>query len=286
VITPLTGAVIVAMVGASVVLAMDRLALRLIRPPQQPHRRTVGKLPFSSKPHSFSASGQPLTGHLIEPDTDGGGAVAVLVHGWGSSHGNLIRLAVPILRGGHPVLLFDVRHHGESPPSRFVTARHYRDDIKAACQEMEQLYPGRAVAVVGHSMGGSCGILAAVAGAPIQGLISISAPADLWEVWAYYFDRQGLPGKWIVRLLNPFWRRRAGASWESLDPESRAKELALPFLVLHGARDESVPVAHANVLASAAGTEAVVMEGKDHSNLLDAPELHERVISFLSGLTH
>jgi pimeloyl-ACP methyl ester carboxylesterase len=134
-------------------------------------------------------------------------------------------------------------------------------------------------------MGGSCGILAAVAGAPVKGLVSISAPADLWEVWAYYFDRQGFPGKWIVRLLSPFWLRRAGVSWKSLDPKIRARELTLPLLILHGSRDESVPVDHANALASAARTEAVVMEGKDHSNLLDAPELHERVVSFLSGLS-
>ena len=87
------------------------------------------------------------------------------------------------------------------------------------------------------------------------------------------------------QLLNPFWRRRAGVSWKALDPQLRVGELTLPLLILHGSLDESVPVRHANALASAAGTEAVVMEGKDHSNLLDAPELHELVNSFLSDFS-
>ena len=154
----------------------------------------------------------------------------------------------------------------------------------AACREAKALFPQRSVVLAGHSMGGSTGILAAVEGAPVQGLVSISAPADLWEVWAYYFDLKGLPGKWIVRVLNPFWRIRAGVPFKTLDPESRVRELAVPFLILHGSLDESVPAKHALALAAAAGTEAVVMEGMDHGNLLDSPELHERILAFLDTI--
>jgi pimeloyl-ACP methyl ester carboxylesterase len=182
------------------------------------------------------------------------------------------------------VFLFDIRHHGESPQAPYVTARHFRDDIMAACREMNGLFPQRSVVLIGHSMGGSTGILAAVEGAPIKGLVSISAPADLWEVWAYYFDRKGLPGKWVVRILNPFWRVRAGVPFKTLDPRTRARELTVPFMILHGELDEGVPVEHARVFATAAGIEAVVMEGKDHGDLLDSPVLHEKLLSFLGAI--
>ena len=283
-ITPLTGGAAAGLALAAAVFAMDRVALAMIRPPQQTHRRRVERLPFGSRRHSFSSSGQALQGWVVEPERDSGGSVLVLVHGWGSSHGNLIRLAEPLLRAGHPVFLFDIRHHGESPPARYVTARHYRDDIVAACHEMRGVFPGREVVVIGHSMGGATGILAAVEGAPIQGLVSISSPADLWEVWAYYFDRKGLPGKWVVRILNPFWRLRAGVPFETLDPTSRAREMTVPCLILHGSADESVPAEHAAVLAQAVGTGAVVMDGLDHGNLLDSEELHREVLSFLNDL--
>jgi len=256
----------------------------MIRPPKQTHRRKVEDLPFESRRHSFLSSGQVLQGWAIEPEMESDGSVVVLVHGWGSSHGNLIRLALPLLRAGHPVFLFDIRHHGDSFPARYVTARHYRDDIVEACREMSGLFPRRAVDLIGHSMGGSTGVLAAVGGAPVQGLISISAPADLWEVWAYYFDKKGLPGKWVVRILNPFWRVRAGVPFKTLDPVSRARELAIPCLILHGSMDESVPAEHANILGEATGTKAVIMEGLDHGNLLDSEELHGEVLSFLGAL--
>jgi pimeloyl-ACP methyl ester carboxylesterase len=284
VITPWAGGSIVGAALGATAFALDRIALATVRPPQQPHRKRVENLPFESKRVSFSSSGQALKGWVTEPETDSGGAILVLVHGWGSSHGNLIRLAVPLLRAGHPVFLFDIRHHGESPPAPYVTARHYRDDIVAACQEMSRLYPKRALALVGHSMGGSTGILAAVEGAPIQGLVSIAAPADLWEVWAYYFDNRGLPGKWIVRILNPFWRLRAGVPFKTLDPKTRAEELNIPCLIIHGSVDESVPAHHATALAEAIGTEAVIMEGMNHGNLLDSEVLHRKILSFLHAL--
>jgi pimeloyl-ACP methyl ester carboxylesterase len=284
-ITPLAGGATVGLALAAVLFAMDRVALAMIRPPKQPHRRKVEGLPFESRRHSFSSSGQALQGWVVEPEIDSGGSVVVLAHGWGSSHANLIRLAVPLLQAGHPVLLFDIRHHGESFPARYVTARHYRDDILEACREISGLFPGRPVALIGHSMGGSTGILAAVEGAPVQGLISISAPADLWEVWAYYFDRKGLPGKWVVRILNPFWRARAGVPFRTLDPASRARELAIPCMILHGSLDESVPAEHATVLSEATGTKAVIMDGLDHGNLLDSEELHGDVLSFLDALS-
>ena len=121
-------------------------------------------------------------------------------------------------------------------------------------------------------------------GAPVQGLISIGAPADLWEAWADHLDQTGLPGKWVVRALKPFWRFRAGVPWVSLDPKRRAKELDMPFLVLHGEKDESVPVGHARVLARAGGVKPRILLGEGHTDLLEAPELHKVVVEFLEAL--
>ena len=134
-------------------------------------------------------------------------------------------------------------------------------------------------------MGGSVGVLAAADGAPVQGLVTIGAPADLWEVWAYHLGRKGLPGKWVVKALSPFWRFRAGVPWETLDPMRRAKELELPLLILHGNEDESVPAGHARLLARAGGVEARILIGQGHTDVLEAPELHREVIEFLESLS-
>jgi pimeloyl-ACP methyl ester carboxylesterase len=196
----------------------------------------------------------------------------------------MVPVAEALLESGHPVFLFDVRHHGNSPPAPFVTVRHFRDDIGAALAEMAEIFAGRPVALVGHSMGGSAGILAASEGAPVQGLVTVGSPADLWQVWAHHMDQKRLPGGMIVRLLQPFWRRRVGVPYRTLRPERKAADVGVPFLVIHGTEDESVDVEHARVLIRAGGAEPFIMEGEDHNRILENPAFHRRLLEFLEAL--
>jgi pimeloyl-ACP methyl ester carboxylesterase len=280
----LTLLLITGLVAAAAILVLDRLALLTIRPRRKVHARNVRNLPFERREHAFTSLGQSLRGWFLEPDVDRGGAVVVLVHGWGSSHGRMTFLAEPLLEAGFPVFLFDVRHHGEGPEASYVTARHFRDDTVAATREVRAAYPERPLVLVGHSMGGSAAILAAAEGAPVAGLVTVAAPADLWSVWADFFDQKGLPGGWIVKALNPFWRYRAGVPFSTLRPDERVKELDLPLLFIHGDRDQSVPPEHARILARGAGVEAVVMEGVGHNDILARTELHRQLSAFLEGI--
>lgn len=268
------------------ILALDRLALAMIRPPRKIHTRNIDKLKsdFTIRDHSFVSSGQRLQGWFVAPPEDGGGPVAVLVHGWGSSHGRMTFLAEPLLRSGIPVFLFDIRRHGRSYDAAYITARHFRDDTAAATREVRAAYPGRPLVLIGHSMGGSAAVLAVVDGAPVDALITVGAPADMWGVWARHFQQRGLPGKWIVKILAPFWRYRAGVPFRTLDTDRRAAEVRIPYLILHGQDDRSVPAAHARILALQAGVDPVILEGEGHNEILAKDEVHRRVLAFVGGL--
>jgi alpha-beta hydrolase superfamily lysophospholipase len=265
----------------AVFVAMDRFALATIRPPRKKHARTTANLPFRVREHSFTSLGQRLAGWFVEPEEDLGGAVAVLVHGWGSSHGRMTHLAEPLLKAGYPVFLFDVRRHGESYDAPYVTVRHFRDDIRAAVQEMRSAFPDRPLVLMGHSMGGSAAVLAVVEGAPVDALVTVGAPADLWGVWADYFDQLKLPGRVITRLLRPFWLYRAGEPFSTLSPDDRAREVKVPFLILHGDRDRSVSPDHASILAQRAGVDAVLLKGEGHNDLLGREPLHRKILGFM-----
>lgn len=275
--------VILAVCGLAL-LAADRAAVKMIRPPLKPLRRRADDLPFPSRPISIPSGDQSLSGWVVEPDDDNGGPVLVLVHGWGSNHGTMSRLAEPLLGMGYPVILFDVRHHGESGNAPYVTARHFRDDILATLKVSRELFPGRSPVLIGHSMGGSTGVLAALRDPLLRGFISIAAPADLWGVWAYQLDQKGLPGRAIIKGLSYFLRRRAGEPWNALDPLKLAPNLRLPFLVLHGQTDRSVPVEQAFLLAGAAGVQPWIIPDWGHTDVLDSPELHEVLGKVLKGL--
>ncbi len=283
-IPPALGVLLAVSALAGVLLALDRVALGMIRPPHKPLRRRAPNLPFPSRWVPVVSGSQKLSAWVLQPKDDRGGPALVLVHGWGSNHGTMARLAEPLLRLGYPVLLFDVRHHGLSRGAPYVTARHFRDDILAAIEAARKRFPERGVVLVGHSMGGSAGVLACAEGVQVQGLVCIGAPADMWEVWAHHLNEKGLPGRLVIRALSPFWRYRAGEPWRNLDPRRRAGELDLPFLILHGAEDESVPVHHAHLLAAASGSEARIFEGWSHTDLLESPELHRTLTEFLDRL--
>jgi alpha-beta hydrolase superfamily lysophospholipase len=265
----------------ALVVAMDRFALATIRPPRKKHARSVADLPFEIQEHTFSSLGQALKGWFALPEEDGGGPVAILVHGWGSSHGRMTLLAEPLLHAGHPTFLFDVRRHGESYDAPYVTVRHFRDDIRAAVGEVKARYPHRPLVLMGHSMGGSAAVLAVVEGTPVDGLVTVGAPADLWGVWADYFDQYKLPGRFITRILRPFWRYRAGVPFSTVSPDERAGEVKVPFLILHGDKDRSVSHHHASILAKGAGVEPVLLEGEGHNDLLGKESLHRVVLEFL-----
>ena len=164
----------VALGGAALgLLAMDRVAVRLIKPPLKPLRKRVADLPFSSERILVRSGSVDLSGWLAQPRDDNGGPVLILVHGWGSNHGTMARLGEPLLEKGFPVFLFDVRHHGESGGAPYVTARHFRDDITAAVRSVLVWCPDRSRVLIGHSMGGATGVLAVADGAPVDAFVSI-----------------------------------------------------------------------------------------------------------------
>lgn len=275
---------VVLALGGLVFLAMDRAAVKMIQPPLKPIRQKITDLPFLSRPISIPSGDRELSGWVVEPKNDNQGPVLVLAHGWGSNHGTMSSLAEPLLGMGYPVILFDVRQHGESGRAPYVTARHFRDDILAALESSRGLFPGRAPVLIGHSMGGSTGVLAALKDPLLRGFISIGAPANLWGVWAYQLNQKGLPGRAIVKGLSFFLRRRAGEPWDDLDPLKRAADLRLPFMVFHGEKDQSVPVEQAFLLARAAGVQPWIIRDWGHTDVLESPELHEVLGKVLKGL--
>lgn len=264
---------------------LDRMALSMIKPPAKRIRRGPEALGYACQEVTVDSSGVPLAAWLLKPEEDHGKPAVMIAHGWGSSHVRMTRLAVPLLEAGYPVFLFDIRHHGRSDKAPFVTARHFRDDILAASRAFKDMVGNRSLVLVGHSMGGSTGILATAVGAPVDGVVTIAAPADLWQVWARHFELRKMPGRLIVSVLRPFWGRRVGVPYRELEPLKKIQELDLPLLILHGSEDISVPEDQAHLLAEASGTPARIFPGLGHSDLLERPALHAELFSFLEGVT-
>ncbi|RMH21127.1 MAG: alpha/beta hydrolase [Gemmatimonadetes bacterium] len=285
-----------AMLGG--LLALNHLALLVIRPVVHPPAATPADHGLTCEAVAFRSDGFTLRGWLLPCHTreqgpagaaegaEGGSPssvpVVVLVHGWSANSGVMLPLAKPLVEAGYPVLLFDFRRHGMSDPAPYITARQYRDDLAAAVAWVRERLPGRPVVVVGHSMGGATAILAAADGTPIDGIVTIASPANLHDVTARFLRERGLPGGVLVHLLTPFWWPRAGMRFGRLTPERRVHEIAgLPMRVLAAEVDRRVPDDHPARLARASSEPPIVVPGTGHTDILSSPRTAAQVLGLL-----
>ncbi len=276
---------VVSIVLVAVLVGMDRLATRIVRPAPRPFERTVPDLEMEHEDLLIRSGDHELAAWLLQPpQAQPFEPLILFAHGWSANYTTVMRLAEPIAREGYDVLLFDVRGHGRNEPSPLVTVRHFRDDLMAVTRYASKRFPDRLLVLVGHSMGGAAGVLAAADGAPIDGLVLIAAPSDILRITAEFLTDQGLPGGLLVKLLRPFWWRHLGSTFRPLTPSRRIGELDIPLLLIQPEDDRRVIRSHAERLAAAAGIEFELIRDCEHTDVLEAPETLRLVEGFLEAL--
>lgn len=264
---------------------LDRVATNVVRPVPRLPERSVPELGVEHEDFTIASGDHELAAWLLCPGTrDASEPLILLAHGWGASYGTVLQLGEPLAEAGHEVLLFDVRGHGRNEPAPYVTVRHFRDDVMAVALYAAQRFPGRKLALVGHSLGGAAGVLAAAEGAEIDGLVLIAAPADVLHVTAEFLTDKGMPGGLMVNLLRPFWWRKIGSSFRPLTPSRRIKELRLPILMIQPEHDTRVHRRHADRLAAASGLDYHLIKDREHTDVLAAPETIRLVEAFVEEL--
>ena len=281
--TLLLGVVGAVVVGGVVVL--DRMAARVVRPVPRLPDRSVPDLGVDHEDLTIQSGDHRLAAWLLRPDQGQPfEPLMLLAHGWGASYGTVLQLAEPLADAGHDVLLFDVRGHGRNEPVPYVTVRHFRDDLMAVVRYAAKRFPDRQLVLIGHSLGGAAGILAAADGAPIDGLVLIACPSDVLQVTAEFLTDRGMPGNLMVQVFRPFWWRRMGGTFRPLSPSRRIRELDLPILLIQPEHDQRVNRRHADRLAVAAKLEYHIIQDREHTDVLAAPETLRLVERFLERL--
>jgi len=276
---------VIGVVVAGVVVVLDRMAGRVVRPVPTLPERSVPDLDVEHEDLTIPSGDHQLAAWLLRSDQGQPfEPLMLLAHGWGASYGTVLQLAEPLADAGHDVLLFDVRGHGRNESVPCVTIRHFRDDLMAVVRYAAKRFPDRQLVLIGHSLGGAAGILAAADGAPIDGLVLIACPSDVLRITAEFLTDHGMPGNLMVKVFRPFWWRRLGGTFRPLTPSRRIRELDLPILMIQPEHDQRVHRRHADRLAAAAGLEYHIIEGREHLDVLAAPETLRLVEAFVESL--
>lgn len=215
-----------------------------------------------------------------------------------TTNGGYRHLAQRLCAAGFAVVLFDERGTGESTGDYWSTATTSRlaQDVVALLGAAPATAhgAGRQFILLGHSEGATIATIAAASSPAVVGVVTIGAPAaDLATVMEFQLSNKRHLGYVYDPLLAEHQRRSVTELWYRtamrFDPLAPARKVCVPTLVLHGALDESVPVAHAALLGGAicdgrAGIATVhALNGHDHAlvRCCDGDELSPETLAIL-----
>ena len=215
------------------------------------------------------ADGTSIVGWASDAAAAPGAPAVVFFHGNGENletmrlgglYGDLDRLGIAWLAVDYP----GYGASGGSPSEEGLV-----EAALGGFDELHRRFPGRPRVVCGWSLGAAVAAqLAARRAAEVDGLMLLSPWTDLPSLAGEHF-----PG-WLVSMLLR----------ERYDSLALAAELPGPALVVHGARDQIIPVAHGRRLAeSLAGARYLEVAGAGHNDLLARPEVWREMAGYLAG---
>lgn len=235
-------------------------AERLTRPTNHPlsidpHRVSRDAQPWSTR----TADGLTLRGWYLP--TESRRHLLVLVHGMWSSWLEMAGLGKDLHGRGFDVLLFDLRGHGESDPSRLYLGRRERTDIRAVMEwAKSEGFSHDRVGWLGYSMGGSTVLMEGARNPEIQVAVVDSPYGDLPRL----LDNQLSQHSGLPRWFNPGILLAArwvfGVRTDDLIPIRFARSWGeRPVLLIHGESDTIVPLGQARELARTLGASCLML---------------------------
>jgi fermentation-respiration switch protein FrsA (DUF1100 family) len=176
-------------------------------------------------------------------------ATVVFSHGNAGSIGHHLGFAMWFVDAGYNVLTYDYRGFGKSGGK--VDRRGMLDDVRAAFDYVSTRADVNAERLIsyGHSLGGAKS-LAVLGEAPVKGVCAVIADAAFSS---YLAMAQIMAGQLGANLVSDEWA-----------PQDAIQKIApVPLLIVHGSKDEVVPVAQGRLLFQAAHEPKTMFEVTD-----------------------
>jgi pimeloyl-ACP methyl ester carboxylesterase len=200
--------------------------------------------------------------------TPGRRHLVVLIHGMGGCWEELAALGRDLHRQDYDILLFDLRGHGESDPSRLFMGRRERADIRAVLAWASRTgFDPDEVGWLGQSMGASTLLMEAAQNPGIRVVVADSPYGNLPELLKSQLTRHSHLPSWFNPGILLAARLTFGVRTDDLIPIRSARAWGnRPLLLIHGEADTIVPVRQAKALALALGPGCltVTLPGVEH----------------------
>ena len=203
------------------------------------------------------------------------GPLVFLIHGWSGRGTQLGAFAAPLAQKGMRVVAMDGPSHGDSADGE-ANAGAYAQFIIDAEKEL-----GRCDAVIGHSFGAGCAVLAIARGFQAKKLVLIASPSRYTRVVANFAQRIGL-GKRARIELDHIITSRAGISPENLNISLLGQNLKIKSLIVHDKDDKEVPYASGlEIHHTWPHSQLLTTQGLGHRRVLKDPLVVQTVADFI-----
>lgn len=204
-----------------------------------------------------------------------GNPKVLLIHGWEGRGSQMGAFAEPLVAEGYHVIALDGPAHGDSSGEE-TNAGIYSRALAAVQQEL-----GHVVAIVGHSFGGGCSILATSFGMKVDKLVTISSPSDYAKVVQNFLDFVHL-SPWSEKVFYNILSYRAQVKLQDINISTWGRALAIPILVIHDKNDKEVRYQNAlNLHEAWSQSELLTTEGLGHRRILKDKAVIDRVVQFI-----
>jgi len=272
---------------AMLVYLLQRQIDTLVTPVRQPldHTPSDYDLPYENVTLT-SRDGLKLAAWYIpgpKPDA------IILIHGIHTNRAVMLPTAAILAEAGYPLLLIDLRGHGESEGN--LISYGYREawDVQAGVEYLAALPGIEQIGVIGSSMGGAAVARAAAAKPRLSAVVIQISYSSLPDAVEDAFDNLSIFPKWpFAPLVIALAERRVGVKISEVDS---ARDLATlsprPVLIIHTTDDHLFPLHHGQKMYEAAHEpkELWIIEnlGHDDPAISREAEYRERVVSFFEA---
>ena len=184
---------------------------------------------------------------------------------------------------GWNVLLPDARSHGLSDKDTFSSLPRFAEDLDAALNWLlaHEAPSQHRLVVLGHSLGAAAAILSASRRKDVSAVVSVSAfahPEQVMRRWLAAYHIPFWPAGWLV---NRYIERVIGHRFADIAPVYRIALVACPVLLVHGSRDDIVPLDCAKRLRDSCHRATLLEVQGSHESFDDPEILYEQVSQWL-----
>ncbi len=203
------------------------------------------------------------------------GPLVVLLHGWSGRGTQMGFFAGPLVEKGFRVVALDGPAHGEKFGGRTNVGEYARYLLRA----QKDLGPFRAV--IAHSLGAGCAVIASSWGLKVEKLVLIAGPSRYELVVQNFLNMINISPK-AQRIFFQELEKRVGVSASELNVGLMGRELGIPALIVHDVHDKAVRFKAAlEIKQNWPEIEIFETKGLGHRRVLRDPEVLKIVLQFV-----